>query len=162
MPTATGNPRKLATVSRCRKCRVDKAKCEPQGRIWPQKCNRCTRMRHDCDPGSVSQRGQRQSAHQTCTRNDSAIDMDMDMDIGDVSDPWDSPSSQETADWTFIGGQASSQGSSTSSSELGLYTEWAQPSWDNSELEVYTEWAQQLWDTFTLTTGAPATRGLPP
>jgi hypothetical protein len=119
-------------------------------------------MRHDCDPGSVSQRGQRQSAHQTCTRNDSAIDMDMDMDIGDVSDPWDSPSSQETADWTFIGGQASSQGSSTSSSELGLYTEWAQPSWDNSELEVYTEWAQQLWDTFTLTTGAPATRGLPP
>ncbi|OWY43830.1 Ankyrin repeat and death-like protein 1A [Alternaria alternata] len=86
----------------------------------------------------------------------------MDIDIGDVSDPWDSPGSQETADWTFIGVQASSEGSSTSSSELGLYTERAQPSWDSSELEVYTEWAQQLWDTSTLTTGAPATRGLPP
>ncbi|KAF2239708.1 hypothetical protein EV356DRAFT_528280 [Viridothelium virens] len=64
MAKVEGEPRRLATVLRCTRCRADKQKCVPEGRQWPQKCNRCTKSGHDCSPGRPSRRGQQQSFRQ--------------------------------------------------------------------------------------------------
>ncbi|WQF78705.1 Putative zn(2)Cys(6) fungal-type DNA-binding domain, ankyrin repeat-containing domain superfamily [Colletotrichum destructivum] len=52
-------PRKLDNA-KCQKCRMDKVKCSPQPREWPQKCDRCAGKGLQCSPSVVKQRARKQ------------------------------------------------------------------------------------------------------
>jgi hypothetical protein len=51
--------RKFSLV-KCERCRLDKQKCLPTKREWPNRCNRCAEKDFTCSPG---RRIQRKSKH---------------------------------------------------------------------------------------------------
>ncbi|PSN59786.1 hypothetical protein BS50DRAFT_536985 [Corynespora cassiicola Philippines] len=116
MPTVDGKPRKLATVAKCTSCRMDKTKCEPEGRAWPQKCDRCVKLKRPCNPGTASKRGQKQSARHSQLRNNATA---ISTSYENTPTGWGSPSSEEERYNPFnemMGLQDSSPGSSDSNS----------------------------------------------
>ncbi|CAI6333760.1 unnamed protein product [Periconia digitata] len=66
---STQKKRKLALV-KCERCRLDKQKCLPVERTWPEKCDRCTAKDFECSEG---QRVHRKSKHSTITPSDQPV-----------------------------------------------------------------------------------------
>ncbi|KAF8455171.1 hypothetical protein BGX38DRAFT_1140661 [Terfezia claveryi] len=54
--------RRHKQILKCTQCRLDKQRCTPVERVWPNRCDRCVKYNHSCSPGLNAREERRRQA----------------------------------------------------------------------------------------------------